>query len=265
MRRGGGGVGGHLLHLKREEIVTSQFTSARSTSACYRLVLWQSMDGVSAANAGSLAVDAPLDSSYSEEYAIVMNLSGEVLPPPPLPSSPPLSPPPMLIAFMLKLFNETLRAIQKDVMKIVLLAAMASAYRFVTADRINLFGMVGRGFGRGFGFFGDLAGDRLHKFFMLGHGASPVKATWSLRRAARRWLPRVLPSALLLQLLVALQHAREASRLEAQRLLEMMPSWMRFWRKHSRELTRYSQLLSGVLGTGSAVKYLLARTPRRIR
>lgn len=163
----------------------------------------------------------------------------------------------VFIGFFTKLLFETVRAIQRDVLKIFLLAAVASLYRALYGPLFEAFGF---GLGRTLGQFGDLAGGRLRSFFMLGRNAPTPAPRINLRRVLRV-LRRLIPYALILRLLAAWQHARsEAMRLlEAQRLLDAQPLWRRLWRKYRPLLAQIGPVVSSVIGTGSAFKYLLSR------
>ena len=150
--------------------------------------------------------------------------------------------------FFTKLLFETVRAIQKDVLKIVLCAAVASIYRALHGP---LFGHSA---------FTDLVGGRLRSFFMLGRGAPPPTPRLDLMRAVRV-LRRLIPYALVLRLVAAWQHARAEARrlLAAQRLLDAQPIWRRWWRTHRELVMQTGRVVSSVIGTGSAFKYLLSR------
>ena len=101
----------------------------------------------------------------------------------------------------------------------------------------------------------------LHKVLSLGRAgaqpAGPRESRWSS-------VPVVL-SALVPAWLV--QHGVAVSRARsAQALLESQRAHLRWW--HSRrqwQVERWLQLGSAVFGTGSAIKYLLSRAPRRLR
>ena len=94
----------------------------------------------------------------------------------------------------------------------------------------------------------------------------PARADWA------RAVPFLLPSALLAQLLRQLERARAARVLaQARAMLEsqahpLVLQWRRLvrtraqWQPHAEQLL---QAAASILGTSSAVKYLLARAPRR--
>lgn len=143
-----------------------------------------------------------------------------------------------------KLLSDTVYGIQKDVLKILLLAAATLAVQ-------RLF------YGEAAANFFDIVVPALKRVLTIGRSSIEGKAhlKW------RRWLLLLLPAGVLQQRYAQQRAATllEAQLLEAQRLPRSLREIGRALRSWQPQIDKVLTYASAIFGTGSAIKYLFRR------
>lgn len=135
------------------------------------------------------------------------------------------------------------------------LGIVATVLSIYIIDRSGLVASLGQVLNQ----FADLAGPAFQRFFMLGQTAPPSARINRIGIVAK-WFRRVVPYALIVQLLHVLQEVRHAHALYVAAQLAEAQRWPieRLWHR-LRANNHLWQAVSAAIGTASAFKYLLRR------